>query len=357
MKSLKLKMLLVLLPIIILALAIISGISYFFAMKVIQKNTDEILSVTAQSSANKIEGWLNEQLQVIDSSKTTLEHVSLSSEDELSYLSNILKNNPNFSDVYIGTKDGVMIDGSGWVPTADYDPRKRDWYSVGSTATSSTFTDPYLDLVTNKMVVSGSVALNDTSGALRGVLAGDISLENITEYVKQITYNKTGYAFLVNNTDGTILAHQDESVITKKLSELEGTGLKELQDKLSSNESGTAYYTIDHEKISAHFITVPGTHWSVVIAITEKEIMKNLNQLLFNIIITFIIALFVIGFSIERATHQIIAPIRSLDSSIRIIADGNFTQEITKNNLKRRDEIGIISIGIQQMQESPSKSY
>lgn len=116
MKSLKLKMLLVLLPIILLALAVISGIGYFFARQVIQKNMDEILSETAYSSANKIEGWLNVQLQIINSSKTTLEEMGLSSADELSYLSAILESNPNFSDVYIGTKDGVMIDGSGWTP-------------------------------------------------------------------------------------------------------------------------------------------------------------------------------------------------------------------------------------------------
>lgn len=350
MKSLKLKMLLVLLPIILLALAVISGIGYFFARQVIQKNMDEILSETAYSSANKIEGWLNVQLQIINSSKTTLEEVGLSSADELSYLSAILESNPNFSDVYIGTKDGVMIDGSGWTPPADYDPRQRDWYTLGNDAETAGFTDPYLDLVTNKLVVSSSVLLNDTSGNFRGVLASDISLENITEFVKQITYGETGYAYLVNSIDGTILAHQDDSIISKKISELEGSGLSELENKISSGGSESSVYTIDGKKLIAYIAPVSGTHWSVVIAVSEQEIMKSLNQLLINILITFVFALLVIGFSIERATHQIVKPIRSLDSSIRTIAGGDFTQEITKANLLRKDEIGIISVGLQQMQ-------
>ncbi len=352
MKSLKLKMLLVLLPIILFALAVISGIGYFFARQVILKNVDEILLETAHSSANKIEGWLNVQLQIVNSNKTTLEKVSLSSSDEISYLSTVLKSNPNFSDIYIGTKDGVMIDGSGWAPPADYDPRQRDWYTLGNTAQTATFTDSYVDMITNKLVVSSCVLLNDTSGNFRGVLACDISLENITEFIKQISYGETGYAYLVNNKDGTILAHQDDSNINKKLSELEGSGLNELQSKISSGKSESSAYTINGKKIIAYFAPIPGTEWSVVTAVNEQEILKSLNQLLINILITFVFALLLIGFAIERATHQIVKPIHSLDSSIRIIAGGDFTQEIPKNNLLRKDEIGIISVGIQQMQEA-----
>ncbi len=34
----------------------------------------------------------------------------------------------HFSDVYIGTRGGVLIDGAGWPPPASYDPRQRPWY-------------------------------------------------------------------------------------------------------------------------------------------------------------------------------------------------------------------------------------
>ncbi len=345
-------MLIVLIPIILLALCAISGISYYFAMQVIQDNTNEILSENAASSANKIEGWINTQTQTINGGKATLEKLHLSPKDELSYLTTTLKSNPNFSDLYIGTKDGVMISGSGWEAPDDYDPRTREWYKLGINSDTVLLTEPYLDLDTKKMVVSASVNLKDTSGKQRGVLASDISLEKITGFIKEFKYGKTGYAFLVDKTKGTILAHYDEKIITKTLADVNKKDLNKLQNLISSKQSSAATFNMSGKKMMAHFSTIPGTNWTVVIAVTHAEVVKDLNELFKNILITLIVSLLVIAFAIERASHQIIKPIRSLDSSIRIITQGDFTQEISQKNRSRQDEIGVIAQGIHLMQDS-----
>lgn len=355
MKSLKSKMLMLLIPIALLALGSIFGISYYFSKQVIIEDTNEILAQTAQANSNKIDGWLNVQLQLINSTKDSLQLTNLNSEDELSYMGSMLKKYSHFSDLYIGTVEGVMIDGSGWEVPSDYDPRKREWYTTGIDSDTAGFTAAYLDKVTKKMVVSASVKINNNNGSTRGVYSGDISLETITEIVKQIKYGETGFAYLVNNSDGSILAHKDETLITKKISEINNGKLKELQDKICTGKEGRYSYINKGTKMIASFAPISSTNWSLVVVVTQKEALKALNQLKVNLWIAFAIAILLLGLAIERAASHIVKPIRKLETTIQQIAEGDFTQEIEQKYLLRKDEIGIITYGVNHMKESLKK--
>jgi methyl-accepting chemotaxis protein len=242
MKSLKSKMLVIIIPIVILAFGAVSFISYYFAKNIITKDANDNLNQTSQASANEINGWLAMHLEMIDGVRETVEKTSPTPEMELSYLKYMVDKYESISDLYIGTVDGKMIDGSGWIPPNGYDPRQRDWYQEGINNDKIEFTKPYLDKATNQMVVAAAVKIKRPDGNGRGVFSGDVSLKSITELVKQIKYGKTGYGYLVENNDGTIIAHNDSKIITKKLGEIEDGSLKELKERVISGKTGNYSY-------------------------------------------------------------------------------------------------------------------
>lgn len=352
MKSLKKKMMVIMIPVVIIALGAVAGLGYFFARAVITENTDELLNETAQANANQIDGWLSKNLEVIDCVRETVQQADFNSEDELDYLRYMTKKYKDISDLYIGTLDGKLIDGSDWVPATDYDARKRDWYKEGMDNTSIRFSTPFIDKATKKAVVGASMKLTDSKGAVRGIFSGDVSLDSITDLIRNIKYGKTGYAFLVDNSDGTILGHTDATAIMQKVGDLEKGKLSGLQKKIQTGKKLNYTYTLKGEKLIASIVPLTSMDWSVIVVVSEKEAMSDLNQLGVSIIVLLLAAILLIAAIIERITNSIVSPIKRLSGNLKQISAGDFTQEISEKSLRRKDEVGQMVMGINDMRNS-----
>ncbi len=351
MKSLKFKMLIFTIPVIIVTISAVSAISFIFARDIITNGTDKELSVTAQSYANKIDGWLTTNLEIIDTVKETVQTSGFNADIELNYLKHMVDKYENISDLYIGTLDGRLIDGAGWIPPINYDMKSRSWYIEGLKNETTQFTTPYLDGATNEIVVGAGAKIKNTDGSERGVFFGDVKLKTITELIGQIKYGKKGYGFLVSS-DGTILAHNNHDLILKKVSEVDNGKLKNFQDKLLSGKSGKYQYSMKGDKKIANYLPIQSTDWILVVVASENEVMAGMVNLSVKIFSTMFISILLIGIIIERVCHQIVNPIKKLKAAIALIAGGDFTLEIDDKYIKRKDEIGIISRGINDMKNS-----
>ena len=132
MKSLKTKMIAYILPAFLLIFSFVLIYSYNYSKKLIITTRYAELSNFVKGEKYRIVGWCDSNLKILDTVKSSIENSGMPVDKELSYMGKIIKDsNGDISDIYIGTTDGVMIDGSGWTPPADYDPRKRGWYSDG----------------------------------------------------------------------------------------------------------------------------------------------------------------------------------------------------------------------------------
>jgi signal transduction histidine kinase len=106
---------------------------------------------------------------------------------------------PDFQRIY-GYIRGEVLDGLGWIPPDDYDARTRPWY-IGARGSERGvyFSEPYVDVVTGEQVISFSQEIIDDSGNSYGVLAIDLTLSEISNYIQDQQIANNGYGVFITD--------------------------------------------------------------------------------------------------------------------------------------------------------------
>ena len=89
--------------------------------------------------------------------------------------------------------------------TRIYDPRERPWYKAGAASTSHTWTAIYIDFRTSELVATRARRVTDGGGELQGVVATDISLRKLNDFVRGLTTSAHAIAFIIE-PDGQLIA-------------------------------------------------------------------------------------------------------------------------------------------------------
>lgn len=93
-----------------------------------------------------------------------------------------------------------------------YDARKRDWYK-GTLNQSGTiyWTEPYTDAGDSGKILQTVSKAVYKDGALKGVVGLDIELTKFTEIIENLSFAKSSYIFLINQSND-IIAHNSNNV-------------------------------------------------------------------------------------------------------------------------------------------------
>lgn len=275
------------------------------------------------------EGWMVGKAQIVDSFGALLT-TGITASVTPEYLNQVLLtkfNQGSVSDFYIGTKDGVMIDGSLWVPDATYDPRVRPWYIAATEKKDLVFTEPYIDKVTQKLVTSIAKPIISTTGEQLGVVAMDLQLDRITEMINSKTFGDSGYAFLID-AKGVFLAHPDPALINTNIQDLKG--LEKITADMLSQPFGRGDYQYDGQDKFLVFKQLPNTSMVMAVTINTSEVFKDLATIRFTyLIIILVICLLVVAIGFVAANF-ITRPIKILTKNAQQAAQGDLRIQATK---------------------------
>lgn len=324
--------------IIILAVAILA----VFADSTIQQQTTNKIETELKSKTvyleDNIYGWLRGKLQVGDSIAALMSG-GIGSEITPEYLNQTLQTMDNkdvVSDLYIGTIDGVMIDGSLWDVPSDYDPRERPWYQSAENSDGAVFTDAYIDMVTNKLVISIATPIRSGSGELRGVLALDVMLDTITQLVNSEKIGESGYAFLMDK-NGTFLAHPDQKLLNTKITDIDG--LQEIGNAMLTTDSGYQKYTYNNQDKIMVYEKMDGTSWILGVTISRDEVYAELANLRLSFVIILLILLGIIIVIAVIVSNIIAKPIKDMTIAARQVAGGDLSIQIKDKGAKEIREL------------------
>ena len=339
MLSIKTKLLGTILPLTIIIVLVLTGISYFISKSIISSYSENLLSSAIENQSNVIEAWLNENLSSFQVAKKTIEQTKPDDAALKQILNGYCGFNDNYPDgLYIADENGTLITADD-SSKKDSDPTSSVWYKDGLTRVNMRFTDAYTN-EDGDAVISASGILNDGSDTLK-VISADLSLDRISIIVNSFIEMDDAQAFLVNPKDGSILAHRDSSMISTRLSDSGDAFLKDVGAKVADGD----YSLTKIDGNMTAFSEISGTDWILVSYIPTSIIYKDVNKVRTDMILVGLISVLILAVLIERVIHFTIRPIKELTSIITSMTDGDFTVEVkTKSN----DEIGRMGRGVEK---------
>ena len=321
----------------VISLTPMAFIGYSYINNQSKQNINDKLSVTVDGMAEKLNGWIAENSKVVETIGLVINEAETKEGITFGHLQALKaeSNSKNISDIYVGFEDGRFIDGSGWVPDKDYDPRTRAWYTGVKNEKKLYYSEPYLDKVTNKYAVSIAYPLSDKSGTFYGVISEDILLDTLTDAVAELDLDGTGHGLLIDK-NGVILAHPDKKLVNTNIKdneELRGV-IPEVSETASAGSKEYAYNGVNK---LVKYEKLPSTGWILAIQVDKDKTYSDIYRLRNSYIIVFAVILLLVVALALAIGFRITKPIIGFKNAIEKAGkDNDLTIQF---KAKGRDEI------------------
>ncbi len=245
-------------------------VNYRITQHVVEKTLIAQQQEIADKATTTVEIWLNQQMKILEAAANSVSLRDLGQNATTMLPLEMAMQAGHFTDVYIGTPEGVLLDGAKWLPPVGYDPRNRPWYLRALETGTLSFTTPYIDLVTNELVIALVKPL-EIDGKFVGVIGADTILDTLVENVLNYKQSESGFAFIVEKS-GTIIVHPNkEFVMRARLQVIE----PELGHKVESFDS-TGNGTISYKSAEGreHLLSskqINGSDWFLCVTVPRDE--------------------------------------------------------------------------------------
>jgi phosphoserine phosphatase RsbU/P len=292
-------------------------------------------------------------------------------------------NNANFWDFFF---PGVYEDWQGWIRAPDSRPVKGD---------DITATAPYIDAITGKLIVSFFHPLwTKDRKDVAGMVAADVTLDQLAEIVESVKVADTGFGFLTMS-NGNVLAikPEGEKTLGLKIASSEGgqgvTGLdrslrksthgavaalelpgddKTVIKHISIGESGQAEpYIVALRRLNAINLwsstgSITAENQMLGFVVPEREIYASLlaaqqsissatNRILTFQVIAIILSLLFVFAAVFGISKRITAGLSALAGAAKRLQAKDYSVRVS---IPTRDEVGEVGIAFNRMAEQIS---
>jgi methyl-accepting chemotaxis protein len=204
------------------------------------------------------------------------------------------------------------------------------------------------------MTYSVPVKLRD---AVVGVLMMTTDGYKLCDLVSDLTYGKTGYAFVVNN-EGVMVAHPDRAMVQTQDRTLEkakaDSGQKGLADLLGlaiSGQSGVGGYTYKGVTKYAGYTPIAGTNWYMVLTAPRGEVFEDVDRLQLILLIAAALLALLSAFVAFLIADRIAKPMRQMMQAAEKFAIGDLDVDV---NVRQKNEVGVLARAFQKVSENMS---
>ena len=252
-----------------------------------------------------------------------------------------------------------------------YDPRVRPWYAVGQNSAVQSWTSIYIDFRTKELVATRAKRVpryaGDTAGEAAGVVATDVSLRRLNEFVQNLTISQNGIAFIVEPNGDLVAASRKVSIVVNKSSEpsrqsaalsddpLVAATYRQVRDLIAPGNLGaapitTSFTTADGQKMLVAFARVRddiGLDWVTIVAVPGSDFLVGVAANVRSIALYALLAALatiVLGLMVMRLVTR---EIRELTQATQRVGEGDL--DITLDT-SRKDELGELARSFAQMQ-------
>ncbi|MDD2273108.1 MAG: methyl-accepting chemotaxis protein [Desulfuromonadaceae bacterium] len=334
-RSIKTKLSVAIVLIIVVSLNVFGAASYWNAKKIIIQEMENNLQDMSKDNAQKLGMWIAERKSEMSFLANSPLVTDGTAETALGYLRNESKRDSLFFSY-------MMMDAKGdatFTTGEKINVAGREYFKQ-IMAGKAFVSDPVISKAEGKVVVVVA-APSPRNGVIIGGVAGGVPLEDMSKLIGEIKAGDTGYAYAVRS-DGLIIIHPNKDM-AMKINGLTDVAtppaLKEITARMVKGEQGVAQYSFKGDVKYIAYAPIPGTTWSLAVNVPAKEVLAKLNALLWTSL-AIILGVLVLAIAISLyIAGSITKPLESMKSMLQDIAQGE--GDLTKRlDASSKDELG-----------------
>ncbi len=227
----------------------------------------------------------------------------------------------------------------------DYVAQERGWYQSAKSTRSTIITDPYIDAITGKIVITVASPLLSGSEVL-GVCGLDIEIDELVSVSQGLKADEGGYAVLVDGSDNIVAHSENQEYSHRLLDDGKTEKVTKLVDiapiyteVLKAAGSPNVVSGKGYDGTMRYFPVVPigDTGWKVLYAADYNEAMSRLNDIVIFAVIVSVVALFGGGLFFWLKFTKRLKPLSAIEQIVTDMSNGVLEHEYPKVH---NDEIG-----------------
>ena len=362
--SIKLKLMLIILPLLVASLGILGGLNYYYSKDLLDKSVDQTALAIGSDYAHRIQATINAHvIELQDLASSPQVRGGTDKKQIVEAMADAHKRLDKFDAISFISLDGIAVRSTGAAGGSNLSDRE---YFIKVVTTKQPYvSDPLFSKLTGQVVVIIAVPIIE-QGKLTGVLNGNFPLENqLNPIISNLKFKDTGYGYLADNS-GMMLAHPKMPELIGKMSLAEkkvnpelNTKITELDTNLSylfksSLESGKQikgnYTFVDGIKSMAVFTPIDlagGQRWMLIVSAPEKEATHEVGALSKNMLIISFGCLLIASLIVILVSSRLAKPIIALRDEAALLADGDLKER--NIDIQSEDEIGQLGNAFKKM--------
>ena len=254
----------------------------------------------------------------------------------------------------------------------DYDPRTRPWYQLAASRGEPVWTAVYNDFATNIPVVTHAKAVYGADGHMVGVIAADLRLSGLHEFLRDLEVSRNGVAFIVDE-QGLVVASSekgDQAVPGQTAKRVPPSAMRNAligmsyarytalgRDPAQIKAPQTLEFDDASGKVEMAVATIGGTRgvaWTAVVAVPRSDFTGEVTRSFYHSLaigfVCVLIALAVGWFALNRVLRDI----RQLTIAARKVGHG---EPLPKLSIERSDELGLLAQTFNEMEQNLRIDY
>jgi len=363
LSSIRIRLLLMILPLMIVSLGTVAGLSYYFSNQFLLKSIDETAVAIGADYSNQIKGVISER--VIELEGLASSPVMKFGNDTVQIvkaLSELHKRTGNFDNINALLPDGSGVRFNGTTTNV----ADRDYYKAVVNTKQVYISDPLLARNNGKLSLIIAIPVLE-EGKLVKIITGNVSLERVNDLIKEIKFKETGYATLLDDS-GMIIAHAKRPELNGKLNistkeldpelQVQNTEVDDrykqlFQEAKNGKKVSGSYADLDGNKNIGVFTPIKltgGQQWVMVVSAPEVEVVREvamLSKIMFGVVL---LCIMLTALVITYISKKFALPIVLMRDEALLLAQGDLKER--KIDIRSTDEIGQLAHAFREMSGS-----
>jgi methyl-accepting chemotaxis protein len=326
----------------LLPLALFGGITLFEQSRRVQADAERALQVSGEQIASQVDEWFDKNVRMLRAAASLPSVATMNHEEQTRAVTAIQRAYPWMYLVFTIGKDGKNIARSDGKPLTDYGDRQyfKDVAVSGKDLTWETL----IGKTSGKPAVILAVPIM-ANGAVIGVLAAAMTVEDVSGIIAHWKMGRTGYAFLVDE-HAKVVAHPREEYVTGQVHLNEHALVAAFQ---RDGRPHSLSFTETDGKDVLGYVQGNKFRWAVAIQQGKEELLAPVRQTLTLGLALLAAALILVVLIARAAAGVVVRPILEMSEAADRMSKGDLDASLA---VTRRDELGVLARSLERLRIS-----